>query len=344
MINWTGVLPSDKEIIPEKMRQKKLTACLLGAGLVLASGLAVAKEYAVEIIVFDRLEKAQLEKERLEKEQLEKDPLVKDPLEEEIYTDEQWDFSSARTAKRLAEMAALADMASEHDTFGGVFTLDPVRLSLLESGYRILNTTRWQQSTSLYQHAPLISLGAADADADADTDTDTDADTDADTDIDTDIDTDTDTDTDTDIDANTDADTDTDTDADTDGDDDADTALAAGFVRIYTTALIHADLHLQLSPLPANPDLTDTDSVAVADTDVGEDVEEDVGEEAGEDVGEDTAEDAPAPQPHYFIAEKRRLKFGQIHYFDHPLFGAILGVWEADDADELDDSYEPIPP
>ena len=321
------------------MRQKKLTACLLGAGLVLASGLAVAKEYAVEIIVFDRLEKDQLEKERLEKEQLEKDP-----LEKEIHTDEQWDFSSGRTAKRLAEMAALADMASEHATFDGVFTLEPVRLSLIESGYRILNTTRWQQSTSLYQHAPLISLGAADADADTDTDTDADADTDtnADTDADADIDADTnaDTDTDTDADTNADTDADTDADADTDTDTDADTALAAGFVRIYTTALIHADLHLQLSSLPANPDLTDTDSVAVADTDIGEDVEKDV----EEDVGEDAAEDAPAPQPHYFIAEKRRLKFGQIHYFDHPLFGAILGVWEADELDELDDSYEPIPP
>ena len=314
------------------MRQKKLTACLLGAGLVLASGLAVAKEYAVEIIVFDRLEKDQLEKERLEKSQLEKDQPEKDPLEKEIHTDEQWDFSSARTAKRLAEMAALADMASEHDTFDGVFTLEPVRLSLIESGYRILNTTRWQQSTSLYQHAPLISLGAADADTDADTDIDTDIDTNADTDTNANANTDTDTDTDAD------ADTDIDADADTD----ADTALAAGFVRIYTTALIHADLHLQLSPLPANPDLTDTDSVAVADTDVGEDVEKDVEEEAGEDAAEDA--DTSAPQPHYFIAEKRRLKFGQIHYFDHPLFGAILGVWEADELDELDDSYEPIPP
>jgi len=69
-------------------------------------------------------------------------------------------------------------------------------------------------------------------------------------------------------------------------------ALAAGFVRVYRTSLIYADLHLQLSP-PV-PD----------------------------------AQGAQAAwPPHYFIAEKRRLKFKQIHYFDHPLFGAILRVW-----------------
>lgn len=35
-------------------------------------------------------------------------------------------------------------------------------------------------------------------------------------------------------------------------------------------------------------------------------------------------------QPSYFISEKRRLKFKEIHYFDHPRFGAILGVWPAE--------------
>ena len=117
-------------IVPERMQQK-LTTCLLGASLALASGLAVAKEYAVEIIVFDRLEK-------------------------KISTAEQWDLSSARIAERLAEMATLAEKASAHKTVGKVFFLGPVRLNLLESGYRILNTTSWRQPTSLYQHAPLI--------------------------------------------------------------------------------------------------------------------------------------------------------------------------------------------
>lgn len=31
----------------------------------------------------------------------------------------------------------------------------------------------------------------------------------------------------------------------------------------------------------------------------------------------------------FFMAEKRRLKFKEIHYFDHPQFGAIIGVWSA---------------
>ena len=321
------------------MRQK-LTACLLGVALVLASGLAVAKEYAVEIIVFDRLEKEQVEKDRLEKVESEKDQSEKDPREKEIHTDEQWNFSSARIAEHLAEMAELADKASEqefvkdeiaedeiaedepvedeivedetigYETVDEVFTLEPVRLSLIEAGYRVLNTTSWQQPTSLYKDAPLISLSNTNADTEADTDSEVEADTDT----------------------YTEADTDTDADAGAE----ADPALIAGFVRIYTTALIHADLHLQLSPLPANPDLTDADSVVA---DAVEYVVADTVEYTEENAAEDA--DAPPAQPHYFIAEKRRLKFAQIHYFDHPLFGAILGVWEAEEADESD---EHIPP
>ena len=318
------------------MRQK-LTACLLGAGLVLASGLAVAKEYVVEIIVFDRLEKEQVEKDRLEKVES-----AQAQGEKEKHTDEQWNFSSTRIAERLAEMAELADKASEqefvkdeiaedepvedetvqdenvedetigYETVDEVFTLEPVRLSLIEAGYRVLNTTSWQQPTSLYKDAPLISL----SNTNADTDTEADADTDSEVEVE--------------------ADTDTYTEADTDTDTEAAPALIAGFVRIYTTTLIHADLHLQLSPLPANPDLTDADSVIA---DAVEYVVADTVEYTEENAAEDA--DAPPAQPHYFIAEKRRLKFAQIHYFDHPLFGAILGVWEAEEADESD---EHIPP
>ncbi len=31
--------------------------------------------------------------------------------------------------------------------------------------------------------------------------------------------------------------------------------------------------------------------------------------------------------PTYFINEKRRLKFKEVHFFDHPKFGAIVTVW-----------------
>jgi hypothetical protein len=34
--------------------------------------------------------------------------------------------------------------------------------------------------------------------------------------------------------------------------------------------------------------------------------------------------------PLYFISEKRRLKFKEVHYFDHPRFGALVAVWPAD--------------
>ena len=35
-------------------------------------------------------------------------------------------------------------------------------------------------------------------------------------------------------------------------------------------------------------------------------------------------------QPVYYLSEKRRVKFGEVHYFDHPRFGAIVGVWPAE--------------
>ena len=59
-----------------------------------------------------------------------------------------------------------------------------------------------------------------------------------------------------------------------------------GFIKIYKTSLIFADLNLGLIDPSIDPML-----------------------------------------PSYFIGEKRRLKFKEIHYFDHPRFGAIVAVW-----------------
>ncbi len=223
-------------VIANLIMLKKLIPCLIGASFALASGLANAKEYAIEIIVFER-------------------PNAKSG-------DEQWDFSSARTVTRLAHMATLAAQSSTHITTDELASLAPVRRNLIESGYRILNTTRWQQPTSFYQDAPLIPLG------------------------------------------------------------DAETALVAGFVRIYTTSLIYADLHLQLSPQLSETDLELADA-AVADAVAGDTV---AGDRATNEQYADEPHAAAQP-PNYFIAEKRRLRFAQVHYFDHPLFGAILGVW-----------------
>ena len=230
---------------------QKWIVCLIGAGFALAGGATVAKEYAIEIIVFER------------------------PAEK-IDTGEQWDFSSPRIVQRLAQMTDLAGQTSEHQTADEVINLEPARLHLVESGYRILNTTRWQQPTSFYQHAPLIPLGHPG------------------------------------------------------------TPLAAGFVRIYTTSLIYADLHLQLSPLlpvpvPDDSVLNDFDGLAAeaeaADANASVAVKTD---ETGADA---EIVSATSQQPHYFITEKRRLKFKQVHYFDHPLFGAILGLWETEVAE-----------
>lgn len=83
-------------------------------------------------------------------------------------------------------------------------------------------------------------------------------------------------------------------------------AVFTGFARIYTTALIYADLDLQLLPgdasslRPSPPEMRTT-----------------------------MREDAPR----FFLSEKRRVKFNELHYFDHPRFGAILGVWPAPDSD-----------
>jgi len=207
-----------------------LIACLIGSSLALMCNLAVAKEYEIEIIVFDRLDK-------------------------QISADEQWDFSSDRIAASLRQMTQLGSKVSDRETTEEIVRLKSVRTSLIESGYRILNTTSWQQPTSVYQDAPLIPLGNSDTAL-------------------------------------------------------ADNPLVAGFVRVYTTSLIYADLNLQLSPptpLLQSPQMvsTLTNSYPVAET----------GPE----------------QPHYFIAEKRRLKFTELHYFDHPFFGAILGVWLAEE-------------
>ena len=83
--------------------------------------------------------------------------------------------------------------------------------------------------------------------------------------------------------------------------------LSAGFLRIYTTTLIYADLDLALSPrvLPA------VGTVGTID-------------------GLNADRDAVFYPPHYFLSEKRRLKFKEVHYFDHPKFGAVVGVWPVD--------------
>ena len=256
------------------MSPSKIVVCWLFAACALAGGAAHAKQYAIEIVVFAR------------------------PPAQAAKAAEQWDFGSARVAERAAAMRDLAEKAGDHPKSARLYGLAGVRDDLVAAGYRILNTTSWQQPTSTYRYAPLVALGG-DSVVDGAESVLGDGAGDAEVVV-------------------ADGTGSVVTGAENvlgDGGDSvagnpentaanstltaaeialaaADFDLAAGFVRVYTTSLIHADLHLQLAPpLPesAPPD---------------------------------------APHPRFFITEKRRLKFKQIHYFDHPLFGAILGLWE----------------
>ncbi len=96
----------------------------------------------------------------------------------------------------------------------------------------------------------------------------------------------------------------------------ADTPLTYGFIRVYKTSLIYADIDLQFSPeSPASAPLPDDKPGSPSPVTV------------------EPQADSFSPLPpdnlpeHYFLSEKRRLKFREIHYFDHPKFGMILGIW-----------------
>lgn len=102
-------------------------------------------------------------------------------------------------------------------------------------------------------------------------------------------------------------------------------ALSAGFVRVYRTSLIFADIDLQLSPLTWSPWTTTPETSPPLQT--PELLESTELEQAGTISVNQPA--AQKRQPYFFISEKRRLKFKEVHYFDHPEFGVILTVWPA---------------
>lgn len=89
----------------------------------------------------------------------------------------------------------------------------------------------------------------------------------------------------------------------------ANSSLPYGIIRVYKTALIFADLNIQYSPVGRQAFVNNN-------TLTGDATDSNL-----------AASNLNVLQPHFFMSEKRRLKFKQIHYFDHPLFGAILGVW-----------------
>jgi hypothetical protein len=110
-------------------------------------------------------------------------------------------------------------------------------------------------------------------------------------------------------------------------------SLPGAYIRVYKTSLIFADVDLQLNPLPIQVFDQDNGSAntLVTTTTAGSNSET-LSSGSGLDTvavgGASTAEiNYPA---RYFLSERRRLKFKEVHYFDHPKFGAILGVWPSE--------------
>lgn len=94
-----------------------------------------------------------------------------------------------------------------------------------------------------------------------------------------------------------------------------------GYLRIYKTSLIFADLMLALKGDIADSDLATIEANNTATS--------------NRQISTIPVFNTRVPEitqaPDYFINEKRRLKFGQVHYFDHPKYGAILAVWPAEE-------------
>ncbi|WP_424946848.1 CsiV family protein [Candidatus Spongiihabitans sp.] len=225
------------------MRNKSLLVVfkvVLGILLLGLGQVVYARDYAVELIVFERLDAADA-------------------------SAEIWDFSSQRIAGKLQKMQRLSTKAIDYETNPALINLAAIRNNLAAAGYGILHSAGWIQPAAAYQHAPLISFGAADSSLRHD--------------------------------------------------------FIRGFIRVYKTSLIFADIEVQYSPTAAEV----LSSINVV-TDARDDTRADT----------DSNNELSAPdtnlelQPHFFISEKRRLKFKEVHYFDHPLFGVIISVWPSE--------------
>ena len=107
-------------------------------------------------------------------------------------------------------------------------------------------------------------------------------------------------------------------------------SMPYGFIRVYRTSLIFVDIDLQLSPFSDYAAFDFTDNSVLTDSTQPDLAEEQAIEDSHEDSSLEIAGQPPA-DPHYFISEKRRVKFKEFHYFDHPRFGAIVGVWPIED-------------
>ncbi len=209
--------------------------------------VGVARDYHIEVIIFER-------------------PANTEP-DEEV-----WNFSPGNMAQQLQKFNTLAAKASEIEFSNTLEFLSETEKSLRESGLRILRTANWIQPPAVYQHAPVVSMGAENS------------------------------------------------------------TLPGAYIRVYKTSLIFADVDLQLNPLPIqalNQDSEPTTELTTTNTSSSSgELSSDSGISNTTIAGMSVSRiNYPAQ---FFISEKRRLKFKEVHYFDHPKFGAIVGVWPSE--------------
>jgi hypothetical protein len=70
-----------------------------------------------------------------------------------------------------------------------------------------------------------------------------------------------------------------------------------GVLRLFSTDLLYVDTFLRYRP-----------------------ARQQTANQLSEYTGQNT-------QPYYFLKERRRVKFGEVHFLDHPKFGVLLTVW-----------------
>ncbi len=99
--------------LPKSLIQKLISLVLLFC----IGQVAYARDYAVEIIVFERI-----------------DRIAED--------EEMWDFSPERVAEKLQHLQELTSTAVDYETEDSLSNLEIVRQNLVTAGYRILHAPR----------------------------------------------------------------------------------------------------------------------------------------------------------------------------------------------------------
>jgi len=105
--------------------------------------------------------------------------------------------------------------------------------------------------------------------------------------------------------------------------------LSRAYFRIYKTSLVFADMALQLSPVNpvVEPDFDSSGNLPEAAQDMTAESPQASENGFDDEYLFDAWPEVDPQNPEYFLIERRRVRFGEVHYFDHPAFGVILGVW-----------------